>query len=869
MKKSVRSLVSIIILLVLFLITLASILADAETTIENLVYDDFDDSSIDTSKWTVTTQDGGTAVIEFAGDIIIGSGSGFAHTGGGFYTTQNFSKEETFTVNLYNWTWNWVSASTKVGQNGVFFTNSDCYSGTDCRDTQYYGSIVGDTVFVALGNSCAMSGEGVGIFADDGSSAWHCTWEETIDTNNSNIFTAGNLYDIEIVFNVVTGEINVSVDGSEVASGTVSGAKLTGLGDNIKIETHLSHYPYNSNTHSWSIDAMSIDGPLPIVPCNYNAVSTDTTLSANSESCYNVTSPNTELDCAGYNVSAVNHYDFAVVTDQSNVTVKNCVFRDETKGIRVENTDGFLSFNNSFIHTERTDVNNSVLVGIEFLNSTDSDVDLNIFDNYTMVHDGDEPSLGFIAAYKFTNSSNIRVNNSNASNFAGTDREYSSEIFSWIDVDSGHFVILEDSEDITFNNSLFDNSNNGLQEGFGNTNIKYEEFVFNLCKQDDSLSGFHYDKGLFNNSASSLVSMGGSNALYSNNQFQYVTDTDFGGFHVSVLSISNNVSFVNNTFRRLDDGSGLTNLADNSVIENNTFLGMYQAFTQGGAVFVGGENVSVKGNYFNGTAMTASRGANIYIDDSARFVTIENNYINNTVNGYGITFFQTDNVTSKNNTWNRQTTLDRDILLYRGNDIYSIDDNRNKSQVLGVTPALLYNGYTIRVNVTDGTNPLPSNVTVYNVSGTQINTTTTDGTGLSEYFIVYEYTQTDDATYVEGCTGSGANIHCLTPHNFTANSSGSFNNTFLSISEPQTVHIVIAESDPCVYGGSGNFLVQTICFFSNEVVNVLEDLIIDGFSGGRVVMDNANISARELNLTKNDSWVILNMSADSVLNFST
>ena len=668
-----------ILTFILIVLTSVGVLA----TLVTQVYDDFEDGSINSTLWGTTTQDAGTTVSENNGTMNISAGTGYTHTGGGFYTKNNFTKSDTYVVE-FNWSYNW--SSTEVGHSGVFFMNKGCYDGTyDCRDTATYGVPVGHSVFIGLGAGCANYNN-IGIFADDASTDWHCGWEQTIFTNSTSRFVSGTVYNIKIEFDFNNRIVDVYVDNVLAANGTIPQTHVDALGDEFKIEYFLSHYPYLSTPQVDRYNYMNISKDT--FACNQVDIGSNTTLSSDwtNNTCFNIISNNVTFDCGNHILQGSNDNGYYAINAEGkeNITIKNCVIRQYGWGIGMNDTNNLLFqnitlFNLSHKSDPNVDgrgiylynVNNLMITGINAssISSNSSDsltcytgnlriITIDLSSNITIKDsnlsdisgqyygDTDSEVLGCQGGYRnigqgvyATNSSNITLNNIRVNNInseavlMGYDSPYGNLTRSYIG--SGNWVSFSDADNFlvtynTFNQSRITTSGTDL----GNYEIKHNSFVTSYLSigSRNSLSHLVYNNTFSGVPSASHIKTDDSNGNISSNIIDSGSYTGTAGNGILVYNSANNVTIDRNTIR------------------NTNFTGNESSTIPRTAIFLYGKPATVTNNVID----NVSRGIGVFNVNTVEMI---NNTIKNTYENFDIVNFGVQNWTLTNVSYNKSKSF--------------------------------------------------------------------------------------------------------------------------------------------------------------------------------------------------------------------
>jgi parallel beta-helix repeat protein len=201
-----------------------------------LFIDNFDDNSLDTSKWATHSQDSCGSVVETGGLLEVRTASGCDHTGAGVYTAGDFSKTGKYIIEYKHK----PGSGYNAGYNGFWVRNINAN-----RDTSNYGCTVDQSVFYTTSYNCIPGMDfTIGIAADAVNPGWDCNWP--IVCNSGWFPTTNTWYKIGMTFDGRTGDVALYFDDVLKCSGTVSSSVLAALGDKVKFELYRSNY--NTNT---------------------------------------------------------------------------------------------------------------------------------------------------------------------------------------------------------------------------------------------------------------------------------------------------------------------------------------------------------------------------------------------------------------------------------------------------------------------------------------------------------------------------------------------------------------------------------------------------------------------------------------------
>lgn len=818
-----------------------------------LLEDDFPGSSLDTGKWTEMNQDAASNVAVSSSFGRINTGPSFAHTGGGFFSVKNFTVGPTYTITMEDWGWSWLSASTKVGQSGAFFMNTICYDAADCRDTAHYGTPVGNTTFVAIGNSCAMTVESVGIFADAGSTAWHCTWQQLVNRDTTARLTSQiDNFDIIIVYNTTSGIINVSIDGTQRANGTVDATRLAGLGEEFKMEFHLSHYPYNSNTHQNRYGKITIEDDS--VGCNVNTISTDTTLVADQvDQCYNITTDDVVFDCDGFNLNGSQEdtvYLFDVNAD--NVTIQNCNMH-EFPNVALFNpgSDNSLYYNNTAIDAMKSSTEGGFLRVVCYNETVNNTMILSSFENYT----SNDTSFAADTPIENQDLGYIKIENANETNIISSNF---NKIFASLIITSEGFptrvsqstsiILKTTANNLNITNSTF------LGDGRAGSSSLVFAYEGAFDKLDNLIINFSTITNASFNPAASIAEIhdnvfsstqdssedstllfilkAGAYDIHDNILSRNGTSPQFSvvqramGFASAIsflgTDVHDNVFFLGNVSPAIT-GSIVSNL----LIRNNLFKDGFTATSNNGLLLstsTTSTNWTIDNNTFINSNNTGVRGAAINMGGD--FAVITNNNFSGVPLGSAITLSISDNSIITNNTITGVVEAEGDIRNFAAQNLTLLNNSFNKSNFNFDINSVLYRTsiqFYMQVNVTNESLEGIDNaeVNIKNRSSDIVATENTSASGLTSLIPITEYKQNGDSLYTDPCTDTSF-IICDTPHTIEANKPNfTTNSTSLNFSFSQTVHVIlpVAPAECWTYNAGSKFLsIPVSCLFETSTL---------------------------------------------------
>ncbi|MBI3623719.1 hypothetical protein HY212_06610 [Candidatus Pacearchaeota archaeon] len=284
-----------------------------------------------------------------------------------------------------------------------------------------------------------------------------------------------------------------------------------------------------------------------------------------------------------------------------------------------------------------------------------------------------------------------------------------------------------------------------------------------------------------------------NNTITSNN----ITTNGSGDYGVmlSTTAYNNSVYSNNITTNGSSDGYGIvffTTAYNNSVYSNNITTSGLNGF--GVYLISTAYNNSI---YSNNITTSGSSAYGIYLQTNVS----NNNFTGNTITTAassiyldGTTTAVYNNLFADSNITNNSATSVESKINASQNTLLNMIFNKSKVVFTSCVSCNLTVQWYYRTNVTDQRfiAVQSATVTVQNVSGTQIDSQSTDSNGLTNYVRVTEYIQNGTSSYTSGCAGSGVNITCQTPHNVTASKSGyGTNSTNVTIDSSMTKLILI------------------------------------------------------------------------------
>lgn len=606
--------------------------------------------------------------------------------------------------------------------------------------------------------------------------------------------------------------------------------------------------------------------------CTYTEVSSDTTLTSDSTNCYNFTSNNINFDCDSYDLNGLDQkFDYLFITNgNNNITVKNCDIYDYPQTLFVDGGENFSWVNNTVQDGDVTDTTNATIRGIYLLNAKNWNLENSTMtDTFGNDTSNSQASDSENCAFKFSNVTNSGFNLLTVKNWSG-ETHVSSEGFI-LSKSAGYAFCVGESENVSVHNSKINKT--GRTTTFSidaNNDILYiNNTTFDTTSLSSRFNNTIFSNNNFYNSPGTTLNLCDdlkNGLIDSNNVWSW--ESGVSSYCIK-LEEGENFSATNNYCNDDFIGKGILVKSTGALIQNNVFNNTASTNTDEAVITVefNIHHTRIINNTITNFNTTGSRAGGIAF--GGQNTSIIDNTIMNSINGYGIASLMYD-VTTYNNTITNVT--DGDFYFGFSAEMTSIGGTFNKSNVkmTGSDDFLVGSYITIHVQDTSGTSVEEANVTLYNVSDVEISNGTTDSGG-NITFVVFEYLQTGETTYVTGCTGT-SNVVCYTPHNATANKTGGYtlNNTVFTANTTKTVDVVIESSaDPCDYV-SGDFLIETVCTFIAEIVNVIGDTII-GTNGRIELQDGSNFSTERFNLTSPwcDSNICINKTENSIMNMTS
>jgi len=659
---------------------------------------------------------------------------------------------------------------------------------------------------------------------------------------------------------------------------------------------------YNSQTKYSDNQSVNVTiQPVSVGNCSYINLTTDLTLTSNSDNCYNITTNNIDLDCDGYTIIGHEYYKDFVITAQgvTNAKVIDCTINGTNLGIgwydvNNSNITNFLMMNSTITVTDYPeqyavyfeDSNNNVVDNVHF-----EDLYMDVA-NITNCYSGDSQLARLINSHdnKF---SNLYWRNATIIYYAdgGEDPGCQADDFY-----KGQTAKLTNSENNTFLNL---NSSGGIQTKSG------EGCGFFYCETNNGCSGLNLTNASYTdgNSFDCGISILDSNNVIINDYWGSGDDVGLEIFD------GNNIIIDGITF--LTGGGtngapiGLDGLRDSTI--SNIYLDHVAGY-----LYTGGwisdfiinttfRNIVIKNNpdascIYDQTNDNNSLWENIYLDNcgdtsngAAAFNLVDNKYesfivrnltINNSnysgLYSGAIRVFQTINPTVQF----FNVTI---INMIDGYDIYNFqavttnftDAVFNKSNVGYYTQNSAYTMnflYNTRFNVTNSTGqPQAATINISNSTGL-VQQVYADGTGLTGYVPILSYYQWGDADYNNSYCEDETYLQCFNNYNATAynDTISEVNSTIFNVSSPRhTFNITLIAQvieDSCTPLAGLPWIIVDICHFITQTITHSYRAYIN--EGGRIILENSNLTLPNLTLNGTTNTNYLNCTVDCNINIT-
>ncbi|KKW14574.1 MAG: hypothetical protein UY52_C0024G0007 [Parcubacteria group bacterium GW2011_GWC2_49_9] len=199
-----------------------------------LLWDDFDDNSLNAAKWTTYAVDAFSSVTEDTQILNIrhNNPGGNQWTGSSAYTTSSYPKNGRYTVSFL---FNPEMSDNGIGNDGFFIRNTAVN-----RDTANYGGAAEKGIYFGLANPCGVA-NGITVRTRGAAAAgFTCGFgANTIGTFPGAGYAEGTWYPFEIEFNADTGGVNIQQPiGTSRVSGTANAADYATIVGNFVLEMH-------------------------------------------------------------------------------------------------------------------------------------------------------------------------------------------------------------------------------------------------------------------------------------------------------------------------------------------------------------------------------------------------------------------------------------------------------------------------------------------------------------------------------------------------------------------------------------------------------------------------------------------------------
>jgi len=515
---------------------------------------------------------------------------------------------------------------------------------------------------------------------------------------------------------------------------------------------------------------------LPLGISGYNILDSD------HDACYFVGTDNTVLDCNGYMIYTSSPTDRWAIeaTGLTNVTIKNCFFKNFTNVILFDNTNNSLIENNIIFNTSHINDTSVSSVGINITESSSNNIirHVNMTNMTTKSTDTSKCSLGVLyAVFLSAGASNNTFENITIKNIEG---EYTGDIDEIGGCNPGSIYVgngldIKDS----LNTTLFKFSVNtttyyavyATDSDFLNVSYSYTEDTTGMTiltsdnatifmNEINNTEGGIFLSGNYPNITGNVIRNTGTlsvaRGIELGSSSGFLIDGNYLNY-TKGIDVSNDGIIRNNVIHNFAGlESDVIEIWDYTIFDNNTIYNFSDVTT---GILSLGKIISSNNVITNGTrGYYLSTGA----DNSV--------FTNDTLSGMYVTDFELVSATN--------------ISLF--NVSYNKTNVTMTSSDIGVY-------YYMRVNTTNQnyTSIADARVTLRDVFGSAVSTQTTGSDGLTPWFLVKEYTQTADAAYVDGCVGSDAGITCATPHTAVASATDYQTNTSTVTISSQTDFISI------------------------------------------------------------------------------
>lgn len=535
-------------------------------------------------------------------------------------------------------------------------------------------------------------------------------------------------------------------------------------------DSTMQIYFGGNNPDNYAINTTTMDYLMFIRGYDYVTLSNLTFKGADKSAMYirdtqHMIINNCDMDFSG--ITAVNSYDSSTVNDYltinnsifnhsnsnaitvqgDNTTIANTVIENTHLIVGSSNTGrGVLSYGNN-LTIEYTNVTNSGYNGIQFHSGNNTRIRNNIINNFCLVTD-DGGAIYTSGIGDF----GIKISGNNVSKGIGNGNGTSStaSLFAegiYLDYPSANMEIFSNNVSNCSNTGIFTNVesyNNSIHDNILSNNLDYIYIIGsnNTTIANNTITG-NSSHGIFLNAYSNnnsvlnntiVISAGRGILLVSSekNKIERNNVTTNADIAVYIYGASNNNNLTNNTAMSVGSSRGIyVTDSNNNILTNNTCMS-----NSGDGLLIGLSNNTVLRNN-TGTSNT-SRGVYIYYS-------LNTSLINQKGLGY-----QTGSsgiyLTNSNNSLFIDCANISGILY----DIYSnaglnnsfLNCSYNISKETANGTAVLIRKWYLEVNITNSTrSPLEAaNVTVYNSTGSLMDSALTNSTGNINKRTITEYT---------------------------------------------------------------------------------------------------------------------------------
>lgn len=570
--------------------------------------------------------------------------------------------------------------------------------------------------------------------------------------------------------------------------------------------------------------AVTVNAAPPEAECGtHHNINSNTFFSFDAnDQCYTIIADDIIFDCDGHSIKSVFSGAFWVinVTGVNNITIKNCVIKNYGHGILFARSNNSLLWNNTFqngSHINATNVNAQAIKLDTLVNMTINDTNISVLtSNSTFTadcYDGDNIGINILEA-KY-----IDVNNLLMDNIAG---QYSGDI----DGDAGGCQqgLKDSGEGIYLSNTEYFSIRKGHLHNVVDDGIDIDSQINHTYIESFNISG----------GSSGIELSDVDNFTYYNGR---VWNMSLRGIDITVGDVVNvSYTYLTNISGTALNLGGPTNLVvHNNLVEdcNGVHLEYNCPCTIENNVFQDGNDTlsvpvvktgsSSQGSTFNNntiknfdiTGLTGgSQNAGVH---TSKPINVTSSTFENITRG--ITFHSdADDSQVWHSTFTDIPVADMLTALADHVDIYNCTFNKSNLKWYHSSQGSFIVYYYWRGNITDSDYVAldDANVTLYDTDDVQLLTEQTDASGLTSWYLVSEYNQTYNASYVEGCTESVSYIDCHTPHNMTATKDGyNPNQTTFTHDENQLVHLLLSSSQ-CWSLANKLLSIPTGCLYSQS-----------------------------------------------------